>query len=215
MTSSSLVLYTDSFWISPYVFTCFVALREKGVAFTTVPVALEEHAQHDAAFRARSLTGRVPVLEHGEFALSESSAIVEYLEDTFPAPKHPPLLPALPQPRARARQLLAWIRSDLMPIREERATHTMFYARATAPLSAAARTAVDRLYYLADRLVTPGKPLFDAFSIADADLAFMLHRLILNKEEVPKKLVDYAHAIWERPSIREFIDHARLPYVAY
>ena len=43
----------------------------------------------------------------------------------FPAPTHPPLLPALPQPRARARQLLAWIRSDLMPIREERATHTM------------------------------------------------------------------------------------------
>jgi glutathione S-transferase len=174
--------------------------------------ALHDKEQRTAAFRARSLTGRVPVLEHGDFAISESNAIVEYLEDVFPSPA---LLPARPQPRARARQLLAWIRSDLMPIRDERATHTMFYARATAPLSAAARLAVERLCYVADRLVTPGRPLFDAFSIADADLALMLHRLILNGDEVPAKLADYARAIWERPSIREFVERPRAPYVPY
>ena len=37
------------------------------------------------------------------------------------------MLPAAPRDRARARQIMAWIRSDLMPIREERATHTFFY----------------------------------------------------------------------------------------
>ena len=34
---------------------------------------------------------------------------------------------------------MAWVRSDLMPIREERSTTTMFYERATKPLSPAAQ----------------------------------------------------------------------------
>jgi glutathione S-transferase len=75
---------------------------------------------------------------------------------------------------------------------------------------------VERLFYVADALVTEGKPtLFDAFSIADADLAFMLHRLLLNDEPVPAKLASYARGIWTRPSIREFVDRPRAPYVPY
>jgi glutathione S-transferase len=216
MSTSPLVLYTDAFWISPYVFTCFVALREKGIAFETKSVALQDKAQRDAAFRARSLTGRVPALDHGDFMLTESNAIVDYLEDVFPSPAHPSLYPADPRGRARARQILGWIRTDLMPIRDERATHTMFYERATEPLSPAAHDAVERLFYVADALVTQGKAtIFDAFSIADADLAFMLHRLLLNEETVPAKLASYARGIWTRPSIREFVDRVRMPYVRY
>ena len=79
----------------------------------------------------RSLTARVPMLRHGDFYLSESSAIVEYLEDAFPGT--PRLLPADVRQRARARQLMAWVRSDLMPIREERSTHTLFYEPAKSP----------------------------------------------------------------------------------
>jgi glutathione S-transferase len=204
MPSAAIVLYTDAFWISPYVFTCFVALREKGLPFETRSVALQDKEQRGAAFQKRSLTGRVPALEHGDFTL------------TFPTPGHPSIYPAELRARARARQVLGWIRTDLMPIREERATHTMFYARATEPLSAAGRDAAERLLFVADQLVTEGKPtLFGAFSIADADLAFMLHRLILNGDPVPSKLVGFARGIWERPCIREFAAHERLPYVPY
>jgi len=46
-------------------------------------------------------------------------------------------LPASPRDRARARQIMAWIRSDLMSIREERATHTFFYKHPVQPLSPA------------------------------------------------------------------------------
>jgi glutathione S-transferase len=158
----------------------------------------------------------VPALEHGEFTLTESNAIVDYLEDAFLAPAHPRVYPADVQARGRARQVLGWLRTDLMPIREERASHTMFYARATEPLSPAGRDSAERLLFVADRLVTDGEPtLFGAFSIADADLAFMLHRLILNGDPVPSKLVSYARGIWERPCIREFVGHERLPYVPY
>jgi glutathione S-transferase len=216
MSNPPLVLHTDAFWISPYVFTCFVALREKGLPFETKAVALQDKAQHDVAFRKRTLTGRVPALEHGDFVLAESNAIVDYIEDVFPSPAHPALYPADPKHRARARQILGWVRSDLMPIREERATHTMFYERAKAPLSAAGREAAARLYFAAGELVTEGKgTLFDAFSIADADLAFMLQRLVLNGEAVPAKLAAYANSIWTRPSIREFVERPRAPYVPY
>jgi glutathione S-transferase len=216
MPSASIVLYTDAFWISPYVFTCFVALREKGLPFKTRSVALQDKEQRGAAFRTRSLTGRVPALEHGDFMLTESNAIVDYLEEAFPAPAYPSVYPADVQARARARQLLGWIRTDLIPIREERATHTMFYTRATDPLSAAGRDAAERLLFVADQLVTEGTPtLFGAFGIADADLAFMLQRLLLNGEPVPAKLASYARGVWERPSIREFVTHVRLPYVPY
>src|SRR5688572_4486537 len=105
-----LILHADGFWNSPYVFSVFVALTEKGLPFETRIVNLHERAQTAPAFQALSVTSRVPVLEHGAFRLSESSAIVEYLEDSFAPPKYPALLPAAPRERARARQIMAWIR---------------------------------------------------------------------------------------------------------
>jgi glutathione S-transferase len=81
-----LVLHVDTFWTIPYVFSAFVCLTEKGLPFETREVRLQDREQMTPAFQSMSLTGRVPVLEHGAFRLSESSAIVEYLEDTFPAP---------------------------------------------------------------------------------------------------------------------------------
>jgi glutathione S-transferase len=79
----------------------------------------------------------VPTLIDRDFALSESSAIVEYLDDTFP---DPPIFPADRQQRVRARQVQAWLRSDFMPVRQERPTPTIFYGQPVAtPLSEAAQ----------------------------------------------------------------------------
>jgi glutathione S-transferase len=207
------VLHGDGFWISPYVYTCFVALTEKGLPFEVREVHLERDENHQPGYEAASLTGRVPALQHGAFWLAESSAIVDYLEDIHPSPA---LLPTDVRDRSRARMILAWVRSDLMPIREERPTHTMFYVRADRPLSPAGDEAVARLLRVAERMVPDGGgPLFGSFSIADADLAFMLHRLLLNGEPVPAKLRRYAEAIWARPSVRAFVERERPPYVPY
>jgi glutathione S-transferase len=209
-----LTLYTDAFWISPYVFTCFVALKEKGVAFETVPVALQDRAQREPAYRDRSITGRVPALEHGDFWLAESQAIVEYLDDAFP--DTPRTLPSGVYERARARQILGWLRSDLLALRETRPTTTMFYERATEPLSVAGREAADKLIQVASLLVPQGETsLFGAWSIADSDLAFMLHRLILNGHEVPAKVRAFAEAQWARPSVRAFVERPRISYTPY
>ncbi|XLM19736.1 glutathione S-transferase N-terminal domain-containing protein, partial [Chromobacterium piscinae] len=69
--------------------------------------------QFEPGYRAQSLASRVPMLVDGDFALSESSAIIEYLEDAYPDTVR--VLPADPKARARARQLQAWLRSDLLP----------------------------------------------------------------------------------------------------
>jgi glutathione S-transferase len=209
-----LQLYTDTLWISPYVFSAFVALTEKGLPFETVAVALEKGAQHEPAFLDRSLTGRVPALADGDFVLAESQAIVEYLEEAYPQGTR--LLPAGVKERARARQILAWIRSDLMPVREERSTATMFYERAGKPLSAAGQKAAGKLVRVADALIpADGGALFGAWSIADSDLAFMLHRLILNGDAVPPRVRAWAEAQWKRPSVQAFVTRERPPFVSY
>jgi glutathione S-transferase len=211
-----LVLHVDGFWLSPYAFSVFVCLTEKGLPFETREVNLHERAQRAPAFVARSVTARVPVIEHGSFQLSESSAIVEYLEDTFAPPAHPATLPADHRERARARQIMAWIRSDLMPIREERATHTIFYAPAQEPLSPAGQAAAEKLVAAASAFIPEGRTsLFGAFSIADADLAMMLMRLVASGHPVPPRLRDFVAAQWGRPSIQAWVDRPRAPYVPY
>jgi glutathione S-transferase len=210
----TVLLLGNATWTSPYVLSCFVALREKGLAFEVNDVALHTGAHFDGAFAAQSLTSRVPVLVDGDLTLSESSAIVEYLEDRYLPPQHARVLPADLRARARARQVMAWVRSDLMAIREERSAEYVFYPhdklRAFAPLSAAALRATAKLLGVAERLVpADAGPLFGAWCMADTDLAMMLQRLVKTGHNVPKRLRDYAERQWERPAVVEYSAHAR------
>ncbi len=206
-------LFVDRFWISPYAFTAFVALEEKGVDYAVTEVSLGDGEHKQAEYARRSVTGRVPMLVHGEFALAESSAIAEYVDEAFDGPR---LMPADPEDRARARQVMAWIRSDLMALREERSTSTMFYERAKRGLSTKAQASADKLVEVATRLVPAGATsMFKDWSIADADLGFLLHRLILNGDHVPDALQAYARSQWERQSVTAFVQHARPPFEPY
>jgi glutathione S-transferase len=211
----AIVLCRDGFWISPYVFSCFVALREKRVDFTVREIALQRGEQKGDAYVSSTVTGRVPSLTHDGFTVAESSAIVEYVDETFPGVH---LLPTNAQSRARARQLMSWIRSDdTLVIREERPTHTMFYARATAPLSERAHAAAAKLSAITERVLGGGQSqnLFGDWCIADADLAFMLQRLVMNGDSLPARVRDYADAQWARPSVALFVAQPRPPYVPY
>ncbi|HEY3817224.1 MAG TPA: glutathione transferase [Polyangiaceae bacterium] len=212
--TGGVLLLGNSTWTSPYVLSCFVALREKGVDFQVNDVALHAGAHFDGAFAAQSLTSRVPVLVDGELTLSESSAIVEYLEDRYGPPQHARVLPADLRKRARARQVMAWVRSDLMAIREERSAEYVFYAhdrlRPFAPLSASGLRAAVKLLGAAERLVpSDAGPLFGAWCIADTDLSMMLQRLVKTGHAVPQRIRDYAERQWERPSVVEFCAHPR------
>jgi glutathione S-transferase len=203
-------LFGETLWISPYFFSSFVALREKGIPFEIVEVDLAHGSHLQAEYRDASLTARIPSLQYNGFRLSESSAIAEYLEEMFPAPNRPRLFPEDVRERARARQLMAWLRSDVDPIRAERASVFIFYTFPLPPLSPAAMPAVEKLLRVADQLIPADcGPLFGAWCLADSELAFMLQRLIRNGQEVPARLRDYAERQWQRPSVRAFAEHAR------
>ncbi|MEZ4361900.1 MAG: glutathione transferase [Kofleriaceae bacterium] len=210
----ALTLYIDTHWISPYALSAFVALEEKQLAYELREISLPEHAHRAPGYGAR--TGRVPALQHGSFWLAESQAIAEYLDDAFPAPAHAPLFPADPKQRAISREVMAWVRSDLMPIREERSTNSVWYSRADRPLSTRALEAVARLVHFADGLLGEGRTtLFERWCLADTDLAMMLQRLNLNGDPLPAKLKAYAEANWQRPSVQRWCSHQRPTYVPH
>jgi glutathione S-transferase len=210
MPDDALVLHAETMWASPYVFSSWVALHEKGLRFDVREVALVDLENRSAAYRGQTLTAKVPALEHGDFCVAESSAIAEYLEDTFPAPAYPPVLPVHARDRARARQLMAWLRSDLGALRNERPTVTMFFHPASVPLTPAGEAAAAELVRVAEHLVTrEDAGLFGAWSLPDAELAFMLHRLILNRHAVPPRVRTWAEREWQRPSAQTFVRHPR------
>jgi glutathione S-transferase len=60
-----------------------VALIEKGQPFTVKTLNLSTGEQDAAQYLSLSLTGRVLTLVHGDFALAESTAICEYLDEVF------------------------------------------------------------------------------------------------------------------------------------
>jgi glutathione S-transferase len=213
---SDLTLYVDRFWGSPYAMSAFVALREKGLRFEIKEVGLDRKDHLQPEYRDRALTGRVPALQHGDYWLSESSAIAEYLAETFPFPQYPRIFPEDLKERGRARQLQAWIRSDLMPLRQERPTSTFFAERAKKPLSPEGEKAAENLLRVANLVIPEGQTtLFKAWCIADVDLAIVLQRLNLNGHPLPAKVKAYAEAQWQRPSVKEWMDHPRPPYVPY
>ncbi|QVQ26672.1 glutathione transferase [Achromobacter deleyi] len=201
-----ITLYVDSLFLSPYAMSVYVALTEKQLPFEVRPIDLGAGEQRMQPFQCRALTGRVPALTHADFNLTESSVITEYLDEVFPAPAHAALYPSNTRERARARQLQAWLRSDLGALRQERPTETVFYGDAGQPLSDAAHAAAAKLIQVASYLVGVGQAtLFDEWCIADTDLAVMLKRLSL--DDLPDPLRAYADTQWQRPSVQKWLAH--------
>jgi glutathione S-transferase len=205
-----MLLYADRELTSPYAMSVFVVLTEKRLPFEMRTLDLAACANNEPDYALMSLTQRVPTLVDSDFALSESSAIAEYLDEAYP---DSPVFPADRQKRARARQLQAWLRSDFLPIRQERPTSSIFYGQpASAGLSAAAQISSRKLCVAACELLAHGgENLFGHWSIADIDLALTLNRLILNGDEVPAGLADYARTQWQRPSVQQWVRRERPP----
>jgi maleylpyruvate isomerase len=94
-----------------------IALHCKGLAHDIVAVHLADGEQHKASFAAENPMRQVPVLEIGDgaeaFHLTQSMAILEYLEERFP---EPPLLPKELALRARARELAELVNSGIQPL---------------------------------------------------------------------------------------------------
>jgi glutathione S-transferase len=205
-----MLLYVDAQFVSPYAMSAYVGLQEKALPFDMQIIDLAEMRNQTAEFASTSITRRVPTLVHDGFALSESSAICEYVDEMFSGAA---LYPADSRHRARARQVQAWLRSDLVPIRDERPSFLVFYGAKLPPLSAQARTSAEKLFTAALALLGEGsnENLFADWCIADVDLAMMLNRLIVHGDAVPQRLVGYANGQWRRPAVQCWVNTPRPP----
>jgi maleylacetoacetate isomerase len=106
-------LYT--YFRSSAAYRVRIALNLKGVAYQPLPVHLLRGGgeQHSTAFAAVNPAELVPVLQDGPVALTQSLAIIEYLDEQYPAP---PLLPPSPIGRAQVRAFALCIACDIHPL---------------------------------------------------------------------------------------------------
>jgi maleylacetoacetate isomerase len=112
MTTGPLELY--AFWRTSATFRVRVALNLKGVEATEHQVNLEAGEQRSATFLAINPLGAIPALvEAGHPPLTQSLAILEFLDETHPTP---PLLPADAHGRARVRGLAQMLAADTHPL---------------------------------------------------------------------------------------------------
>ncbi|HEY7809722.1 MAG TPA: maleylacetoacetate isomerase [Allosphingosinicella sp.] len=101
------------YWRSSASYRVRIALNLKGVAFQSVGVDLAAGAQAEEAYRARNPQGLVPMLEVGALRLTQSLAIIGWLDAAYP---DPPLLPADPAEAAHVQAMALTIACDIHPL---------------------------------------------------------------------------------------------------
>lgn len=209
----NICLYIDKNRISPYAMSVYVALQEKGLYFDERVIDLDQQQQKSADYLAICPSAKVPCLVVDDFSLFESWAITEYLEDAFPTPDYPTLYPAEIQARAKCRAIQALIKTDFMLIRQHMPSNTIFQPAQSIPtLETAVIEEIQHLISLTETLLGD-LWLTEQWSIADFDLAFMLHRLFSHQIELPEKILSYIERNFQRASVQSWIEaHKKLQH---
>lgn len=106
-------LTLHSAWRSSAAYRVRIGLNLKGLAYDTVPVNLVANQHQTPAFTALNPQRLLPALEVDGRTLTQSLAILDWLDETVP---EPPLLPADPFDRALVRSMAQIVASDIHPV---------------------------------------------------------------------------------------------------
>lgn len=193
-----------SYFRSSAAFRVRIALNLKGLAYEVVPVhLLKDGGQQLApAFRALNPDALVPVVEDGGAVLTQSLAIIEYLEETHP---ETPLLPRDPLDRAYVRSIALTIACEIHPLNNLR---VLRYLVRTLQLSEEQKDAWYRhwveegLAALEARVVADGRcgrfALGDAVTLADVVIVpqiFNAQRMDCKLDHVPTIMRIFEHCM--------------------
>ena len=110
------------YWRSTASYRVRIALGLKGLAYHQQAHDLRQGAQRSDAYRALNAQGLVPALEIDGAVLTQSLAILEWLDEVHPAP---PLLPATPGERATVRAMADLIACDIHPLNNLRVLNAL------------------------------------------------------------------------------------------
>ena len=108
---SDVVLY--DFWRSSAAYRVRIVLNIKGVAYRSVPIDLGRGAQSGADYKALNPQGLVPALAIDGLLLTQSLAIIDYLDANY---KDPPMVSSDPASRSRTLAQALIIAADIHPI---------------------------------------------------------------------------------------------------
>lgn len=117
------------YWRSTASYRVRIALNLKGLAYTQIPHDLRTGEHRGADYARLNPQQLVPALEADGPILTQSLAILEWLEERHP---QPPLLPPLPQDRAVVRAMAGLIACDIHPLNNLRVLN---YLRQTLDVS--------------------------------------------------------------------------------
>lgn len=204
-----MILYGSS--MSPFVRKVLAFAGEKGIEFDVRPIGIGDQ---DPDFRRASPFGKMPALVDGDYRLSDSSAIVHYLETRYP---DPPLIPADPELRG----MCIWYEEFADTILAACGAR-MFFNRIVAPiflkrpgdLAAAAAAERDELPKVLDYIesVAPDGEAYlvgDGLSLADlavcAPFANLLHLKLEPDPARYPRTAAYTGRILGRPSFAPWI----------
>ncbi|KGI78492.1 maleylacetoacetate isomerase [Oleiagrimonas soli] len=112
--NNDLTLY--GYWRSSAAYRVRIALELKGLSYENRPVHLVRDGgeQHADEYRRINPQELVPTLLHGQRVITQSLAIIEYLDEIWP--DGPSLLPAVPRDRAHARAMAFQLACDVHPL---------------------------------------------------------------------------------------------------
>ncbi len=194
--------------LSPFVRKVRVALFEKNVSHDVVPTIPLPPATEEPAFRKMSPLGKIPAYQDGDFAISDSSVILNYLESS--APK---LIPDDARERARA----LWFEEFADSTLAENVA-PVFFNRIVAPkvlkqegdqaaIDAALNEGLPPLFdYLEGQLGDNEYLAGGRFTVGDVAVGSMLRQFQLAGESVDAgrwpKLAAYGERILSRPSFK-------------
>jgi glutathione S-transferase len=208
-----MIVYGSS--LSPFVRKVLVFGAEKGMALEHKSLGL---GSDDPAFVAASPFRKIPAFSDGDFAISDSSAIVHYLEAKQPEPA---LIPAAPEARARTIWFEEFADTILMGCGAK-----MFFNRVVCPrflgrpgdLEAADKAEKEELPPLLDYLerVAPGAGGYlvgDSLTLADIAVASPFANLsymgVGFDEGRHPRLAAFVGSILARPSFAQWVERER------
>lgn len=199
--------------LSPYVRKVMAYAAEKGIELELVPVGIGDS---NPDFIACSPFGKMPGFRDGDFGISDSTAIITYLEAKFPEPA---MLPADPADRART----IWFEEFADTI-VTAAGGKIFFNRVVSPKflgkpgdeAAAKQGEADMLPiydYLEGVIPASGYLVGDRLTLADIAVASPFvntaHCSIIPDAARYPKLTAYLAAIWQRPGFAAWIPRER------
>ena len=116
-TDTDLQLY--SYYRSSAAYRVRIALEIKQLSYTILPINLLTSEHRQPKYLQTNLQGLVPTMTTAEGTLTQSLAIIEYLEERYPQPS---LLPKTPIDRAQVRSIAHQVAMDIHPLNNPRVT---------------------------------------------------------------------------------------------